>query len=168
MRLSLLSPRPARSLLENAASLPENAVIVRSLTKELALPGLRMGYLIAPPSMSLNIAGIMPAWPLSAPSLAAAVAGMRDTDHVTEGARLARTHIGVRAGALSAAGLAPIPTHANYVLVRAPGVAGSLAALGVTVRDCSSFGLPDHVRIAAPMRSDLPQVIRAIERVPRG
>jgi histidinol-phosphate/aromatic aminotransferase/cobyric acid decarboxylase-like protein len=36
------------------------------------------------------------------------------------------------------------------VLVRAPGLREQLAPYGVIVRDCATFGLPDHARIAVP------------------
>ena len=39
---------------------------------------------------------------------------------------------------------------APWVLVRAPGLRDRLAVHGVVVRDCASFGWPDHVRIAVP------------------
>ena len=152
---------PGLSLLEDP-SLPGNAIVVRSLTKELGLPGLRMGYLVAHPEVAAQIAGIMPPWPLSSPSLAAAVAGMEDRGHVAEGARVARTHVGQLADALGDAGASPLPSDANYLLVRAPGAVAALAGHGITVRDCGSFGLPDHVRIAAPSPADLSTVLEAI------
>ena len=34
--------------------------------------------------------------------------------------------------------------------MKAPGLREHLAPRGVVVRDCASFGLPDHVRIAVP------------------
>ena len=51
---------------------------------------------------------------------------------------------------LRAAGLRPAPSEACWVLVEAPGLRDRLARNGVAVRDCSSFALPDHVRIAVP------------------
>jgi histidinol-phosphate aminotransferase len=65
-------------------------------------------------------------------------------------------------GALAAAGATVFPSDANYVLAHAPGVAARLRARGVTVRDCASFGLPDHVRVAAPRPADLPAVLDAV------
>jgi histidinol-phosphate aminotransferase len=156
---------PGTSLLEDG-ELPENAIVVRSLTKALGLPGLRMGYLVARPELASRIAGIMPAWPLSSASIAAAVAGLSDRQHVVEGAQLARAHIHLLEGALRSRGLEPVPSDANYLLVEAPGAAAALAQLGITVRDCSSFGLPGYVRIAAPSPADLSAVLDAIEKLP--
>jgi histidinol-phosphate aminotransferase len=141
---------------------PANAIVVRSLTKELGLPGLRMGYLVATPGPAAVLAGLMPPWPLGAPALAAAVAGLADRGHVAAGAALGRRLVARLAGALEAVGATPCPSAANYLLARAPGVAEALRARGVLVRDCASFGLPDHVRLAAPRPGDLEAVLEAI------
>lgn len=141
---------------------PGNAVVVRSLTKELALPGLRMGYLVARPELARQLAGVMPAWPLSAPAVAAAAAGLADGDHLRRGGTVAARHLAAIAGALRGAGLAPLPTCANYLLCEAPGLAARAAARGVAVRDCASFGLDGFVRIAAPRAEDLPVVLEAV------
>ena len=60
-------------------------------------------------------------------------------------------------------GLAPRPSDAPWVLV--PGAAGlrdRLARRGVVVRDCASFGLLDHVRVAVPGPGDLERLDRAL------
>jgi histidinol-phosphate/aromatic aminotransferase/cobyric acid decarboxylase-like protein len=152
---------PGTSLVEGRPPLA-NAVVVRSLTKELALPGLRMGYLVAEESLAGRLAGTLPAWPLSAPAVAAAVAGLADGEHLRRGAALAARHLAMVAAALRSIGLRPLPTGANYLLCEAPGLAERLAARGIGVRDCGSFGLPGFVRIAAPPPDHLHAVLEAI------
>jgi histidinol-phosphate aminotransferase len=155
------------SLLEEGIP-PTNALVVRSLTKELGLPGLRMGYVVATPSVASTIAGILPPWPLSGPALAAAVAGLADHEHVTMGAALGRRLVAQLAEALKAAGAAPLPSTVNYLLAWAPGAAETLRGRGILVRDCASFGLPGHVRIAAPRPGDLGTVLQAIHALACG
>jgi histidinol-phosphate aminotransferase len=151
---------PGLSLLECEPT--PNAIVVRSLTKELGLPGLRMGYLVADPGMAGRIAGVMPPWSVSAPSLAAALAGMADLEHITQGARVARAHVRHLADAFCSAGFNPVSSSANYLLVKAPGATAALAACGITVRACASFGLPEYVRLAAPTTSELRTVLDAV------
>jgi histidinol-phosphate/aromatic aminotransferase/cobyric acid decarboxylase-like protein len=155
---------PGGSLLEST-SVPANAIIVRSLTKELGLPGLRMGYLVASPRTAQQLSGMMPPWPLSAASLAAAVAGMDEQVHIRDGARVAQAYIRELDSALRESGRQPVLTDANYLLVRSPGTCRRLAASGIIVRDCASFGLPDYVRIAAPTPKDLSFVLQAIREL---
>ena len=45
----------------------------------------------------------------------------------------------------------------------AAGLRSALAPHGVAVRDCASFGLVDHVRIAVPGTDDLPRLATALD-----
>jgi histidinol-phosphate/aromatic aminotransferase/cobyric acid decarboxylase-like protein len=47
--------------------------------------------------------------------------------------------------------------------VRAPGLRGRLAPVGIVVRDCASFGLPEHVRLAVPDDAGLARLAGALE-----
>ena len=61
-------------------------------------------------------------------------------------------------------GLRPRPAPANFVLVAgATGLRSRLAQSGVVVRDCTSFGLPDHVRVAVPDADGLHRLDAALE-----
>jgi histidinol-phosphate/aromatic aminotransferase/cobyric acid decarboxylase-like protein len=152
---------PDTSLLDGGPP-PPNAVVVRSLTKELALPGLRMGYLVAKAELAAHLNGVLPAWPLSAPAVAAAAAGLADRGHVEAGAAVARRHVAELAAALEAVGAAVFASDANYLVARARGAAGALRGRGIAVRDCASFDLPDHVRLAAPRPRDMAVVLAAL------
>jgi histidinol-phosphate/aromatic aminotransferase/cobyric acid decarboxylase-like protein len=139
----------------------DGAPVVGSLTKLLACPGLRAGYLLADPDLVGRCRARQPAW--SVGSLAAAalpellsavdlpawrdgIAGLRD--------RLAEV--------LAAHGLAARPSDANWLLVDAPGLREVLAPHGVVVRDCASFGLPGVARIAVPDEDGVTRLDRAL------
>ena len=141
---------------------PANAIVVRSLTKELAMPGLRMGYLVAAEERATALRAMLPAWPLSAPALAAAVAGCADVGHIRAGAEVARRHVRLMAEAMVQAGIEVCPSSANYLFCRAPGLIERLAGRGIAGRDCASFGLDHHVRLAAPAPAQLPPVLEAL------
>jgi len=149
------------SVLEGGAP-PRNAVVVRSLTKELAMPGLRMGYLVGDDELAAQLNGVLPAWPLSAPAIAAAVAGLNDQSHVEAGAALGHQLVAALSAALSAVGAAPFPSDANYLVAHAPAAFSSLRSRGIAVRDCTSFGLAGHVRLAAPKPDEMRAVVTAI------
>ncbi len=141
------------------------AIVVGSITKVLACPGLRLGYVLAPdadlverlarrqPRWSVNglAAEALPALlePVDLPAWAASIGGLR------------RQLVAV----LQRHGLRPGPSAANYVLVSgAAGLRPRLAQEGVVVRDCTSFGLPDHVRIAVPDAQGIDRLNAALER----
>jgi histidinol-phosphate/aromatic aminotransferase/cobyric acid decarboxylase-like protein len=134
-----------------------------SLTKAFGCPGLRLGYALAPSAAdAAALRELRPAWAVS--SLACAV--LPDLLERSDPPGWTRTIATARAdlaAALARHGLAPLPSDAPWVLV--PGAAGlrdRLAPHGVVVRDCTSFGLPDHVRIAVPDAEGLERLDRAL------
>ena len=118
-------------------------VVVGSLTKLLACPGLRVGYVLGGPPLR------QPAWSVNGLACAALPDMLETVDLPAWAAGVA----GLRqrlVDVLFRAGLEPEPSDASFVLVRAPGLRDRLAPHGILVRGCASFGLPDHVRIAVP------------------
>ncbi|MEY2447928.1 MAG: hypothetical protein QOH79_1404, partial [Acidimicrobiaceae bacterium] len=61
-------------------------------------------------------------------------------------------------------GYTPEPSDSNWVLLEAPGLRDRLAHHGVVIRDCTSFGLPHHVRIAVPDEPGLERLSSALAR----
>jgi histidinol-phosphate/aromatic aminotransferase/cobyric acid decarboxylase-like protein len=126
-----------------------DAVVVGSLTKLLACPGLRIGYVLADPAFVAGIRRRQPAWSVNGLAAAALPDLLAAVDLPGWAAALTTLRDDLVA-VLRKAGLAPEASDANFVLVRAPGLRDRLARHGVLVRDCATFGLPDHVRIAVP------------------
>lgn len=137
-------------------------VVVGSLTKVFACPGLRLGYVLA--DDAARFAGRQPHWPVNGLALAL-------LPELIEGADLPawqRAVVDARAGlvaVLAAHGIRAAPSDAPWVLARAPGLRERLAPLGVVVRDCAGFGLPGHVRIAVPSEAGLARLDDALRRV---
>jgi histidinol-phosphate aminotransferase len=144
---------------EAHASLPDNVLCVRSLTKDFALPGLRIGLLIGARELVARVEAARPTWSTSAPAQAAIEAAAREQTFVQECyARLRRDRVQLLA-ALRAAGYAPAPeTSSVFQLLRVGQGARFRERMlqgGIALRDCASFGLPDHVRIAVRPPRDL-------------
>jgi histidinol-phosphate/aromatic aminotransferase/cobyric acid decarboxylase-like protein len=146
--------------------LPPNVARVRSLTKEHAIPGLRVGYLLADPGLVAALEAARPAWATSAPAQAAALAALAEERFVAESrVRLAADREALR-GALARMGLEPVPSVAPYLMFHAGDAASlrrRLLARRVLVRDCASFGLPRFVRVAARPEPDREALLTALE-----
>ncbi|MFQ5826396.1 MAG: pyridoxal phosphate-dependent aminotransferase [Dehalococcoidia bacterium] len=140
-----------------------NLLLLRSMTKDYALAGLRMGYAIAHPQTISALRRVCPPWNTSAVAQRAAMAALRDEKFLAQSlARLreARDFLVVE---LTRLGLPPLPSRVNFFLVEVDDAARFRLALlkkGILVRDCTSFGLPRHVRIAV---RPLPQAQRLIQ-----
>ncbi len=137
---------------EAALPMPGNVVRLRSMTKEHAIPGLRAGYLIAPPALAREVEASRPAWSTSSVAQAAATAALRAGDFVTASRRRLRQDREAMAADLAALGVAPLPSVAPYLVFQVGDAARlrrRLLTHRILVRDCASFGLPGFVRVAA-------------------
>jgi histidinol-phosphate/aromatic aminotransferase/cobyric acid decarboxylase-like protein len=138
-----------------------------SLTKAFACPGLRLGFVVAPDDgAAADIRWRRPAWAVGSLGCAVLPDLLAHADLGAWTARIAAaraelTHV------LEARGLVALPSDAPWVLVAdAPrGLRDALARHGVVVRDCRSFGLVDHVRIAVPDGPGLERLDAALARV---
>ncbi len=137
-----------------------------SLTKLLACPGLRLGYVVCPDAAARRrLAARQPRWAVNGlacdalPDLLATV-DLTGWPNAIAGLRADLVKI------LAAAGLRVRPgATANWVLVDgAAGLRPRLARHGVVVRDCTSFGLPGTHRIAVPPTGQLPRLVAALDR----
>jgi threonine-phosphate decarboxylase len=140
-----------------------------SLTKAFACPGLRLGFAVAPDEPAATaLRRRRPAWAVS--SLACAVVPdlLERADPRVWTDRIARARAELVA-VLAARGWTAVAADAPWVLVpRAAGLRDALATQAVVVRDCASFGLADHVRIAVPDADGLAMLDRALATVSVG
>lgn len=123
------------------------AVVVGSLTKLFACPGLRLGYVLADDAAAL--AARQPTWAVNGLALAVLPDLLAAADLPGW-----RTAVSARrselAALLAAHGITVAAGDAPWVLALAPGLRERLAPHGVVVRDCASFGLEGWARIAVP------------------
>jgi len=138
------------------------AVVIGSLTKLLACPGLRVGYVLCPDAGTAGrLRDRQPRWSLNGLA-AAALPDLLEPVDLAAWSAAARTLRGRLVQVLGDAGYAPQPSDANWVLVAAPGLRDRLATRAIAVRDCSSFGLPGTVRIAVPDEAGVARLAEAL------
>ncbi|MBC8132588.1 MAG: histidinol-phosphate aminotransferase family protein [Deltaproteobacteria bacterium] len=134
---------------------PANAVLVRSLTKDHAIPGLRLGAVIADPAVIQQLNSARPSWNTGTLVQAAAVAVALPVAQAFVAASRARMLSDRRKleETFRARGYTTYPTCTTFFLVEVGDAAGLRGRLlreqRILVRDCTSFGLPTLVRIGA-------------------
>lgn len=144
------------------------ALLLRSMTKDHGLAGLRLGYLLAAPAVIAAVRRLQPEWSVSAAAQAAGVAALTDAEHVARGRGIVAESKRYLVAALEALGLAVQAGAANFVLVEvgeATAVRAALLRCGLAVRDCTSFGLPRHIRIGVRTRPECERLVEALSRV---
>jgi histidinol-phosphate/aromatic aminotransferase/cobyric acid decarboxylase-like protein len=138
-----------------------DGIVVGSLTKVFACPGLRLGYVLADDVERFR--ADQPTWPVSTLALAVLedLLATSDLEGWTRRIAVQREEL-VRV--LAKHDLEAAPTDAPWVLAAAPGLRERLAPQGVLVRDCASFGLAGVARIAVPDDAGLARLADALER----
>ena len=151
----------------------DSALILRSMTKFWALPGLRLGYAMAPASVAARLAAIRPPWSVNQLAQAAGQAALADHDYQLRTLAVTATGRAAMAAGLSALpGARVFPSSANYLLVQLPGhlpapaLQARLLGRRILVRDCSSFqALGERfVRLAVRGDRDNALVLAALEQ----
>ncbi|MHB1510776.1 MAG: cobyric acid synthase [Acidimicrobiales bacterium] len=140
------------------------AVVIGSLTKVFACPGLRIGYVLSENAdLVARLSDRQPRWSVGGPALAAIPRLLEMADLPDWAKRIAALRADL-VGVLEDAGLLPEPSDANFVLVRgAAGLRDRLARSGIVVRDCASFGMPGVARIAVPSADGIERLRVALE-----
>jgi histidinol-phosphate/aromatic aminotransferase/cobyric acid decarboxylase-like protein len=142
--MDFLQPDQQQSLISLIRDYP-NLVILRSLTKFYSLPGLRLGYAVAHPDRLRQWQQWRDPWAVNVLAEAAAVAVLSDRafqQQTWEWLPQARSMLFQGLAALP--GLQPLPSAANFLLVRADYSVGSLQQQllqqhQILIRDCHSF-----------------------------
>ena len=143
----------------------DDVAVLRTFSKAYGLAGLRLGYALVPEEWADSYARVNTPFAAGELSCRAGLAALEDDGHVersVEAARWAREHMYAELDA---------PTwesHGNFVLVEvgdASAVTDRLQQRGVIVRDCSSFGLPDCVRITCGTEEETRLAVRELNAV---
>lgn len=155
---------PAQSVVDVSH---ENLFLLRSLTKSFAVPGIRFGYAFGIPELIEKVETVRLPWTVNTFAESFAIEAFRHYDLLEESReRIARERAWL-IGRLDALALSYAPPSANYILIEVPVEAKVLVDLlisrGILVRDCRSFGLPRHIRVAVRTHEENRQLIEALE-----
>jgi L-threonine-O-3-phosphate decarboxylase len=148
----------------------DGVVVCRSLTKLFGLPGLRMGFACATGDAFDRIETARPAWNLSAPAAAVGAHCLRQDAFVSRTRERVASERERMRDRLVSEGYDPHPSDAPFVLLgvgarTVEAVVDGLASEGIAVRDCESFGLASHVRVAVKRREENDRLLEALARV---
>ncbi len=145
-----------------------NVVVLRSLTKAYALPGIRAGFAVAAVPIAEILLRLALPWNVNVVAQTLATLAPQYASHVERGAQLVSLERMWLEEQLRLLGIEVVPSEANFVLATAQGfedLSQCLLKRGIMVRDCSSLGLERYVRIAVRPRFELEVLLTNLREV---
>jgi histidinol-phosphate aminotransferase len=129
-----------------------NLLVVRSMTKDYALAGLRLGYSVAGSEIIEVLSRICPPWNVNAAAQAAGIVALENEEALQGSLKVVLAGKSYLVEELDKSGFRCLPSKTNFFLVRVGDAAEfrrKLLKKSILIRDCTSFGLPGYIRIAA-------------------
>ncbi|MFQ3788403.1 threonine-phosphate decarboxylase CobD [Halomonas sp. A29] len=150
----------------------DNLLLLRSMTKLYAIPGLRLGYLLGSAAAVNAIAELQPPWSVNALAAGLVAPLLADRDYLARTRAWLDTERPWLQGELKALGLDVVPSHANFLLFQdahggsMPALLEHLARCGILVRHTHNFiGLEGAwLRVAVRSRPENRALVEAIAR----
>lgn len=157
------------------AVLFDNLIVLRSMTKFFAMPGLRLGYIIAHNKIINQFKNLMPPWSVNTLAVAAGIGSLRDKDYITKTRGWLSYDMPSFMEDLKAVPyVKAYPTKVNYMLVKilfndiiAADIQKQLLKNGMLIRGCGSFiGLDNSFfRVAVRKKEENRFLIDCINRM---
>lgn len=149
------------------ADLHPNLIVTRTFSKAYALAGLRVGYLVADPSVVAVIERLRESFNLNNVALAGAEAALADREHLQRSRTLNASERGWLAAELARRGYSSLPSQTNFVLVDlardAAPLERHLFERGVIVRPMGGYGLPQTLRVSVGSRDENERLLAAMD-----
>jgi histidinol-phosphate aminotransferase len=157
---------PARHA-ESTAWIAEhpNLIVSRTFSKAYGLAALRVGYGIMDAKVADMLNRVRQPFNVNALAQAAAVAALADTVYVDESRALNSAGMRKLMEGMRALGLAYVPSHANFLLIRvgnAAHVYQRLLEQGVIVRPVAGYGLPEFLRVTVGLPAENQRFLDAV------
>ena len=146
-----------------------NVGLLRSMTKDYGLTALRLGYMLAPPDVVERVRAQQYSWSVNGLAQAAGSAALADPEHVEKGRRAVQGAKRFLTRELRDLGLPCLPSAANFVLVNVGNAREwrhkLLKEHLINVRDCTSFGLPEYIRVGIRTKDDCKRLVAALREI---
>lgn len=166
-----------RSMIRQAAS-SERLFVVRSMTKFFAIPGIRLGFIVAHPSWIARMRRLQVPWSVNFLAQSIGTAVMEDRAYIERTKTWLASERDWFVSQLAQLGLEVVPSDTNFLLFSFPEASGITVKLaqkylgrrGILIRDASLFpGLGErNARIAIRLRPDNERLLQELERLLRG
>lgn len=146
-----------------------NWIVLRSMTKDFALGGLRLGYLVGPPALVKTLQTTQPPWNVNTFAQLAGLVSLREgIEWRDETIAKLLVETASLQNELRVLGFQPRPTKVSYFLVPVESPVKLRRALlehRLVIRDCTSFGLPNFIRLATQLPQANQRLLAALRQL---
>lgn len=169
--IELADPRES---IADIAACNDFVIVLRSLTKTFAVPGLRIGFVVASPVLAELMNNIRLHWNMNSIATAVGEELLKDNqDYIKRSLGLLKKEREWLTSKLSSIrGFKPYPSDTNFILIDLKEFGLSSADLtarmlrnGIIIRDCASFDLENHIRVAVRKRNENRALVAAFLKV---
>lgn len=159
------------------ANNPSNLIVIKSLTKFFAIPGLRLGMLYAQPNLAVRISSHTLPWSVNAFAQEIAIHLFKDKAYIENTqsqVRALRTKMQNELNAIE--GIKAFDADANFMLVQLPNnwlaaeLQKKLLSSGILIRNCDNYcGLSSqYCRVAVRPQHEIEEFIKIITSILSG
>jgi histidinol-phosphate aminotransferase len=146
-----------------------NIIILKTFSKAHGLAGLRVGYGIGPARLISVFAQARSIFSVSSVAQAAALAALRDREHIRKAVQNNSEQADVLTSALERLGYDIPITWANFLFcdvgTNAAGFAESLQSHGVVVQPLGMWGAPSAIRVSIGTPEQNQRFLEAFEKI---
>jgi threonine-phosphate decarboxylase len=150
-----------------------NLIIFRSVTKFHGIPGLRVAYAIANPSLSTAINDQLAPWPITTLASRAVIAALEDQAYATRSRLENLTRRSTLQCDLESSGLTVYPSTANFILFRLPPMIDPdvfwkhlIVQHRIVLRSCANYEAlqEGYFRVAIRAESENDKLAKAVSK----
>jgi histidinol-phosphate aminotransferase len=146
----------------------DNLIVTRTFSKAYGMAGLRVGYGVGNPALVEWMQRVRPAFNVTTPAQAAAIAALDDKDFLRRTSELNFQGMRQLEKGLTALGVAWVPSVGNFLLASfgdAARVNAGLLSLGMIVRPLNGYGLGNYLRISVGASDENQKFLMALSKV---
>jgi histidinol-phosphate/aromatic aminotransferase/cobyric acid decarboxylase-like protein len=145
----------------------DHSLILRSMTKDFAIAGLRLGYVVADTGLIEQLKGYQPAWSVNALAQAAGLAALSEINYyletLTQLSQLSKEFY----AQIESRGYEFVHSQVHFGIIHlkqsAKNFRTRLLPLSIQVRDCTSFGLPEYIRVSTRLQNENQKLLDVLD-----
>lgn len=146
-----------------------NVVVLRTFSKAHGLAAVRCGYGFGPANLIQHLSKVRTAFSVSGLAEAAALAALRDEEHIRKSLENNAAGAAWLTKKLSEMGLRVVPTFANFLYIEtnedSVALVKRIQEEGIIVRPLSVWGAPNAIRVTVGTPEQNEKFIRALTKV---